>query len=62
MNSNLIFAFGLVLVLEGLLPLLAPSVWRETFIRMIKFTDGQLRFVGLGSMVGGLVIILLSRS
>ncbi|MFM9913932.1 MAG: DUF2065 family protein [Methylophilaceae bacterium] len=61
MNS-VIFAFGLVLVLEGLLPLLAPSIWRETFIRMIKFTDGQLRFVGLGSLLGGLVIIVLSRS
>lgn len=48
-------------VLEGLLPLLAPQAWRETFKRMIELKDGQLRFIGLMSIVGGLVLILLSK-
>lgn len=52
-------AFGLMLVLEGVLPLLAPAAWRQTFRRMIELKDGQLRFVGLASMLGGLVLILL---
>ena len=62
MSGNLALAFGLMLVLEGLLPLLAPSAWRDTFIRMINLTDGQLRFVGLVSMLGGLAIVMFARS
>lgn len=50
-----------MLVLEGLLPLFAPQAWRETFKRMIELKDGQLRFIGLMSIVGGLVLILLSK-
>ncbi|MDP1658044.1 MAG: DUF2065 domain-containing protein [Methylotenera sp.] len=61
MNSALITALGLMLVLEGLLPLLLPQTWRETFKRMIALKDGQLRFVGLLSVVGGVVLIWLSR-
>lgn len=61
MSSALITALGLMLVLEGLLPLLMPQAWRETFMRMIALKDGQLRFVGLLSIVGGLMLILLSK-
>ncbi|HSI43376.1 MAG TPA: DUF2065 domain-containing protein [Methylotenera sp.] len=61
MNSTLLTAFGLMLVFEGLLPLLVPQAWRDTFKRMIELKDGQLRFVGLMSIVGGLVIIFLSK-
>ncbi len=59
MNNSLLMAFGLMLVVEGVLPLLAPSAWRQTFRRMIEMKDGQLRFVGLASMLGGLVLILM---
>ncbi len=54
-------ALGLMLVLEGLLPLLLPQAWRDTFKRMIELKDGQLRFVGLMSVIGGLVLFLLSK-
>lgn len=57
MSSSLLTAFGLMLVLEGLLPFLAPRAWRETFRRIIEFSDGQLRFVGLLSMGAGLLIV-----
>ncbi|MBC7697079.1 MAG: DUF2065 domain-containing protein [Bacteroidia bacterium] len=61
MNSILLTALGLMLVLEGLMPLLVPQAWRDTFKRMIELKDGQLRFVGLMSMLGGLVLIYLSQ-
>jgi len=61
MNSTLLTALGLMLVIEGVLPLLAPRAWRDTFKRMIELKDGQLRFVGLASVVGGLILILLSK-
>ena len=51
-------AFALMLVLEGVLPFLAPNAWRQTFARMIALKDGQLRFVGLASMLGGLILLL----
>ena len=50
-----------MLVLEGLLPLLAPKAWRQPFQRMLELKDGQLRFVGLVSMAGGLLLMFLSR-
>jgi hypothetical protein len=56
---TLLLAFGLMLVLEGVLPLLAPKAWRQTFERMVTLKDGQLRFVGLISMLIGLMLILI---
>lgn len=57
--SLLLMAFGLMLVIEGLLPFAAPRVWRDTFRRAIELTDGQLRFVGLASIVLGLAIMAI---
>jgi uncharacterized protein YjeT (DUF2065 family) len=50
-------AFALMLVIEGFLPLLAPKVWRETFRRVMQLSDGQLRFIGLMSIVVGFVVL-----
>jgi uncharacterized protein YjeT (DUF2065 family) len=61
LTTSLLMAFGLMLVLEGVLPLLAPQAWRDTFRRMIELNDGQLRFVGLISMIAGLVIVLVAK-
>lgn len=60
MNS-LLAAFGLVLVLEGILPFLAPHAWREGFRKMLELTDGQLRSMGLISMLAGLGIVMIVR-
>ncbi len=59
LKSGLMMAFGLMLVLEGVLPFLAPQAWRQTFQRMIAMNDGQLRFVGLASMLGGLILLMV---
>ena len=48
-----------MLILEGVLPFLAPKAWRQTFQRMIELKDGQLRFVGLASMLGGLIMMFV---
>ena len=57
--STLLIAFGLMLVIEGLLPFVAPRIWRETFRRVTEMANGQLRFVGLSSIIIGLALILL---
>ncbi len=55
-------ALGLMLVIEGLLPLVAPALWRQTFRRMIEMRDGQLRFVGMASIAGGLLLLFFLNS
>lgn len=57
MATTLITAIALVLIIEGLLPFLAPSAWRETFRRILQLSDGQIRFFGLTSMVIGLLLL-----
>jgi uncharacterized protein YjeT (DUF2065 family) len=57
MSESLLTAVALVLVLEGILPLLAPKVWRDAFRRMVELRDGQLRFLGLASIAIGLLIL-----
>jgi uncharacterized protein YjeT (DUF2065 family) len=54
-------ACALVLVVEGLLPLLAPRLWRESFAKLVTLTDGQLRFIGLASILMGLAWFWLVR-
>jgi uncharacterized protein len=61
MTQNLLIAFALMLVLEGLLPFLAPGAWRETFRRLIQMSDGQIRFIGLTSMLAGILLLMVFR-
>ncbi len=59
MTSTLLIAFALMLVLEGLVPFIAPAIWRDTFRRLIQLTDGQIRFVGLASMSTGIILLMV---
>jgi uncharacterized protein YjeT (DUF2065 family) len=61
MATTLMLAFALMLVIEGILPFLAPRVWRETFRRVTEFSDGQIRFIGLSSMLVGVVMLTVFR-
>jgi uncharacterized protein YjeT (DUF2065 family) len=61
MSNTLLTAFALMLVIEGVLPFLAPGLWRETFRRLIEMSDGQIRFIGLTSMLAGLIVLYLVR-
>ncbi|MFA7242231.1 MAG: DUF2065 domain-containing protein [Sulfuricellaceae bacterium] len=60
MKADLWAAMALMLVIEGILPFLAPAHWRETFRKMTEMSDGQLRFVGLSSIAGGLLLLYLA--
>ena len=53
-------ALALVLVFEGLFPLLAPGSWRSTFHKLLQLRDGQLRFFGLCSVAIGLLLLWLA--
>jgi uncharacterized protein YjeT (DUF2065 family) len=62
MGTTLLMALALMLILEGVLPFLAPTLWRDTFRRITQMSDGQIRFVGLSSMLVGLLLLLWARS
>ena len=54
-------ALALVLVFEGLLPFLSPTLWRQMFERAVRMTDGQIRFLGMSSMLAGMLLLALWR-
>jgi len=51
-------AVALMLVAEGLLPFVSPLSWRRIFERALQMSDGQIRFLGLVSVVAGVVMLL----
>jgi len=59
MSDFLLGALALMLVIEGVLPFLSPARWRKMFERATQLSDGQIRFLGLSSMIAGLAALLL---
>ena len=55
MPESFLAGCALVLVLEGVMPLVAPRAWRETFRKVTELSDGQLRFIGLASVAIGAI-------
>ncbi len=59
MWETFLIAIALMLILEGMLPFLSPQTWREAFKKLIDANDNQIRFVGLTSMLIGLMLLLI---
>jgi len=57
--STLWQALALLLVIEGLLPLISPSGWRRMFEQILGLSNGQIRFFGLCSIAIGLVSLAM---
>jgi len=56
---DLLTALALVLIIEGLMPFLAPSKLKEVYQSLLQTPDKSLRALGLGSMVAGLILLFL---
>ena len=54
---DLLGAFGLVLVIEGALPLVSPRAWRGAMQQIALLRDGQIRFVALAAVVTGSLLV-----
>lgn len=61
MWHELVGALGLLLVLEGLLPFLNPAAWRRAMLQVVRLSDGNLRTVGLASMLLGVAALYFLR-
>jgi uncharacterized protein YjeT (DUF2065 family) len=55
--SAVLAALALVLIFEGLMPLISPQKWRELFSQLLKLQDGQIRFFGLATVILGLFLL-----
>ena len=59
MLHELAVAFCLMLVIEGILPFIAPKRWRNLILMLAEVDDSTMRLIGLGSMLTGTVLLLL---
>jgi uncharacterized protein len=57
MTEKLWLAFTLMLVFEGLFPFISPTQWRALFAKILRLSDGQIRFYGLCSMAIGVILL-----
>ena len=59
--SDLGVAIALVLVIEGVMPFVAPASLRRTLATMAAMPDRSLRVVGAVSMMLGLALLYFIR-
>lgn len=57
MWQELLVAGCLVLVIEGMLPFIAPHKWRDMLANMLTLSDSTIRRIGLASMITGVVLL-----
>lgn len=57
MSQDIAIAFCLMLVIEGLMPFIAPGRWRQMLQRVSQVDDSTLRWMGLGSMLAGTALL-----
>jgi uncharacterized protein len=55
--ASLLLALGLMLILEGLMPMVLPRLWKSLFEQMLKMEDGQIRFFGMLMVIAGMSVI-----
>lgn len=58
---DLLRALALMLVLEGLMPFIAPERWREVLLRVAGSDPRTLRLFGGALMIGGLILLQFLR-
>ncbi|HYC08285.1 MAG TPA: DUF2065 domain-containing protein [Steroidobacteraceae bacterium] len=59
--TDLLAALGLILVLEGIAPFVNPQAVKRALARILQVPDRELRIVGLGSMLIGVVLLFVAR-
>jgi len=52
-----LLGLAMMLVIEGIVPFLLPELWREAFRKLVSLSDGQLRFIGITSMLSGIILL-----
>lgn len=58
---DLLTAIALVCVIEGIMPFINPAGMRRIMLMAARLDDTSLRFIGLTSMLIGIVVLYLVR-
>lgn len=58
---DLLTALALVLILEGIMPFVNPEGLRRMFLLAIQLDNTTLRFIGVSSMLLGVILLYLVR-
>lgn len=61
MMTEILTAFALFLVIEGMIPFVGPQKYRQIVAQMSELSDNNLRTVGLVTMIAGLLLLFLAR-
>ena len=61
MWQDLLTAFSLYLIIEGMIPFAAPSLFRQTVARIALLDDNSLRTSGLTVIAAGLFLLFVVR-
>ena len=48
-----------MLVIEGIMPFIAPKRWRNLILMLDQIDDNTMRLIGLGSMLLGTVLLYI---
>ena len=59
MWEELGIAIALILVIEGMMPFLNPTGWRQSLRNISEMDDKTLRMIGLSSMIFGVILLYL---
>ena len=60
--SEILTAIALLFVIEGMLPFVRPSRYKQLVAQIIRLSDSQLRSYGLTAMIAGLLLLFFVRS
>ena len=62
MWQDVLTAFALYLIIEGIIPFVGPDFFRRTVARLAELDDNHLRTTGLTIMASGLLLLFVVRS
>ena len=61
MWTDLLTAFALYMIIEGMLPFASPDFFRRSVMRISEMDDNSLRITGLVVMTMGLILFFVVR-
>ena len=57
MLQDLLTAFALLLIIEGLLPMIAPQAWQKAMQELSRHNPKAIRIGGIVSMLAGAILL-----
>jgi uncharacterized protein YjeT (DUF2065 family) len=61
MWQDILTAFALYLIIEGMIPFVGPDFFRRTVARLSELHDNHLRATGLTIMAMGILLLFVVR-